>query len=143
MTLDKKIRLKWQHKNGASVKKNETICTLTGPLASLLKGERTALNFLGHLSGIATLTSEFVQQTLGTPCKILDTRKTLPGLRGLEKKAVLHGGGVNHRLNLSVGILIKENHIRPAGGITAAVERIRKKNKGRPIRSRSDESRRD
>lgn len=91
----------------------------------LLQRERTALNFLMHLSGVATLTSKFVEAVKGTKVRILDTRKTLPGLRYLEKYAVRCGGGFNHRFNLSDGILIKDNHIRAAGGIVEAITRVR------------------
>jgi nicotinate-nucleotide pyrophosphorylase (carboxylating) len=130
---DPKTKIKWRFKDGAFVSKGEVICELLGNLAGLLKGERTALNFLGHLSGIATVTSRFVEKTKGTKCKITDTRKTTPGLRRLEKDAVVHGGGTNHRLNLSDGILIKENHIRAAGCITACVDLLRKKRPKMPI----------
>lgn len=92
-----------------------------GSARSLLAAERTALNFLGHLSGIATLTARFVEAIAGTGARVLDTRKTTPGLRGLEKQAVAAGGGVNHRLGLYDAILIKENHIALAGGVAKAV----------------------
>ena len=92
-----------------------------GPARALLVAERTALNFLGHLSGIATLTARFVEAVAGTGARILDTRKTTPGLRALEKAAVAAGGGVNHRLGLYDAILIKENHIALAGGVAKAV----------------------
>jgi nicotinate-nucleotide pyrophosphorylase (carboxylating) len=96
-----------------------------GPAAGLLAAERTGLNFLGHLSGIATLTARFVEAVAGTGARILDTRKTTPGLRSLEKAAVAAGGGVNHRLGLFDAILIKENHIALAGGLAAAVSAAR------------------
>ncbi|PJC67873.1 MAG: nicotinate-nucleotide diphosphorylase (carboxylating), partial [Zetaproteobacteria bacterium CG_4_8_14_3_um_filter_59_5] len=99
--------------------------TLSGPLRSLLSAERTALNFIQHLSGIASATREFVQAVAGTGCAVVDTRKTTPGLRYLEKQAVLHGGGLNHRMDLASGMLIKENHIAGAGSIAAAVSRCR------------------
>ncbi|RME17990.1 MAG: carboxylating nicotinate-nucleotide diphosphorylase, partial [Bdellovibrio sp.] len=91
----------------------------------LLKAERVAMNFLCHLSGVATLTRCFVKAVEGTNCRILDTRKTLPGLRAAEKEAVLHGGGFNHRRNLSEAVLIKENHILLAGSLSKAVQRIK------------------
>lgn len=119
----------WQFKDSAFIFKGQTIAVLKGSLCSLLKAERVALNFLGHLSGIATLTRCYVREISHTSTQILDTRKTLPGLRSLEKLAVLHGGGKNHRLNLSEGILIKENHIRLAGGIEAAVLKLRAQSK--------------
>jgi nicotinate-nucleotide pyrophosphorylase (carboxylating) len=92
-----------------------------GPARGLLAAERTALNFLGHLSGIATLTARFVEAVEGTGARILDTRKTMPGLRALEKAAVAAGGGVNHRMGLYDAILIKENHIALAGGVAKAI----------------------
>ncbi len=94
---------------------------ISGPARSLLSAERVALNFLGHLSGIATVTARCVQALEGTKARILDTRKTTPGLRSLEKEAVRLGGGRNHRFNLSDGVLIKDNHIKAAGGIVQAV----------------------
>jgi len=99
----------------------DNIATFSGYTRGVLTGERTALNFLQHLSGIATLTARFVEALEGTDCRIADTRKTTPLVRRLEKKAVLDGGGVNHRYNLATGILIKENHIAAAGGIRAAL----------------------
>ncbi len=99
----------------------------SGPAAALLAAERTALNFLGHLSGVATLTARFVEAVAGTGAAILDTRKTTPGLRELEKAAVLAGGGRNHRMGLYDAILIKENHIALAGGLAKAVHAARTK----------------
>jgi nicotinate-nucleotide pyrophosphorylase (carboxylating) len=101
------------------------VASAGGTGASLLAAERTALNFLGHLSGIATLTARFVAAIAGTEARILDTRKTSPGLRALEKQAVAAGGGSNHRMGLYDAILIKENHIALAGGLEVAVERAR------------------
>ncbi len=101
------------------------IMSMTGPAADLLAGERVALNFLQHLSGIATLTRQYVEAVAGTRARVVDTRKTTPGLRLLEKYAVRAGGGHNHRLGLDDGVLIKDNHIVAAGGLTAAVERAR------------------
>ena len=98
----------------------------SGPAAALLAAERTALNFLGHLSGVATLTARFVEAVAGTGARILDTRKTTPGLRALEKAAVAAGGGSNHRMGLYDAILIKENHIALAGGLAKAVYAARK-----------------
>ncbi|HEX4464213.1 MAG TPA: carboxylating nicotinate-nucleotide diphosphorylase [Solirubrobacterales bacterium] len=99
----------------------------SGPAAALLAAERTALNFLGHLSGVATLTARYVEAVAGTGAAILDTRKTIPGLRELEKAAVLAGGGRNHRMGLYDAILIKENHIALAGGLAKAVHAARTK----------------
>jgi nicotinate-nucleotide pyrophosphorylase (carboxylating) len=109
------------------------IATATGPAAALLAAERTALNFLGHLSGIATLTARFVDAVAGTGAAILDTRKTTPGLRVLEKAAVTAGGGRNHRLGLYDAILIKENHISLAGGLAKAVLAARGACPGMPV----------
>jgi nicotinate-nucleotide pyrophosphorylase (carboxylating) len=100
------------------------LAEVTGPARGLLAAERVALNILGHLSGIATLTAHFVQAVEGTAARILDTRKTTPGLRFLEKQAVVAGGGENLRMGLYDGVLIKENHIAIAGGILPAVDRV-------------------
>ena len=123
--LDPSVKIKWLFEEGQKILKNQNICSLEGDLIQILKAERVSLNFLGHLSGIATYTHQFVQQVHGTKTQILDTRKTTPGLRELEKKAVLHGGGTNHRMNLSAAILIKDNHISVMGGLKEAVERVR------------------
>ncbi|HTY97004.1 MAG TPA: carboxylating nicotinate-nucleotide diphosphorylase [Solirubrobacteraceae bacterium] len=101
------------------------VLTITGRARALLTGERTALNFLAHLSGVATAAARAAREVEGTPAKVLDTRKTTPGLRALEKEAVLAGGAHNHRAGLYDAILIKENHIAAAGGIPEAVERAR------------------
>jgi nicotinate-nucleotide pyrophosphorylase (carboxylating) len=101
------------------------VALASGPAAALLAAERTALNFLGHLSGVATLTARFVEAVAGTGVRILDTRKTTPGLRDLEKAAVAAGGGQNHRMGLYDAILIKENHIALAGGLAKAVHGAR------------------
>ena len=108
---------------GSPVKRGDEMIMIQGKLAALLTGERTALNFLMHLSGIATLTAQFVNLVKHTKCKIIDTRKTTPGLRVLEKRAVFAGGGENHRMGLFDMILIKENHIAAAGSLTKAVEK--------------------
>jgi nicotinate-nucleotide pyrophosphorylase (carboxylating) len=109
------------------------IARVEGRARAVLTGERTALNLLGRLSGIATLTCRFVEAVLGTGAVILDTRKTTPGLRALEKHAVSCGGGRNHRFGLDDGVLIKDNHLRLAGGIRAAVERVRATGTDLPI----------
>ncbi len=114
-------------KDGASAVAGDTLLTVTGPVVDLLKAERVALNLLQRLSGIATLTSRFVEKTKLYPVRITDTRKTTPGLRMLEKYAVRVGGGYNHRFNLSDGVLIKDNHIAACGSLTRAVERLREK----------------
>src|SRR3989338_7129241 len=123
--LDPSAKVQWHFKEGDLVLNKQIICHITGDLIQVLKAERVALNFVGHLSGIATLTRCFVQKVEHTKTKILDTRKTLPGYRDLEKKAVANGGGHNHRYNLSDAILIKDNHIHVAGGLSKAVQRIR------------------
>lgn len=107
--------------------KGDILAEVKGNSVALLKGERTALNFLQRMSGIATTTQEYVQAARGTKAKILDTRKTTPGLRAIEKYAVRMGGGENHRLNLSEMVLIKDNHLELAGGIAEAVKRARTK----------------
>lgn len=106
------------------------ILLVRGPARRLLAGERVALNYLGHLSGIATLTARFVDAVAGTGARILDTRKTTPGMRALEKQAVSWGGGINHRFGLYDAILIKENHIVTAGGVAAAIDACRGRNPG-------------
>jgi nicotinate-nucleotide pyrophosphorylase (carboxylating) len=128
--LDPAVQVKWQFQDGQMAWNKQTIALVQGPLGSMLKGERTALNFLGRLSGIATLTKCFVTQVEHTACKILDTRKTTPLLRDLEKAAVRHGGGHNHRRDLSERVLIKDNHLRAAGGVRAAIHQIRRKTQG-------------
>lgn len=123
--LEPGAKIKWHFEEGDKVLSKQIICTIQADLIQVLKAERVALNFLGHLSGIATYTSKFVAAVAGTRTKILDTRKTTPGYRELEKKAVLHGGGVNHRFNLSSAILIKDNHISIMNGIKPAIDRVR------------------
>lgn len=112
-------------KDGDRLQKGDLIATVTGPVTALLKGERTALNLMQHMSGIATETARCVELVKGTRAMITDTRKTLPGLRALQKYAVVCGGGRNHRFNLSDGAMLKDNHIDAAGGITPAVEKLR------------------
>lgn len=115
--------------DGTRVAPGEVVLDLIGPARGILTAERVALNFLQRLSGVATLTSRYVAAVRGTHARILDTRKTTPGLRALEKAAVLAGGGSNHRFGLHDMILIKENHITAAGGITAAVAAVRRENR--------------
>jgi nicotinate-nucleotide pyrophosphorylase (carboxylating) len=129
LALDPNAKVQWHFKEGELILNRQIICHITGDLMQVLKAERVALNFIGHLSGIATYTRCFVKQVEHTKTKILDTRKTMPTFRDLEKRAVLHGGGVNHRFNLSDAVLIKENHIHVAGGITNAVNRVREHTK--------------
>lgn len=109
------------------------VALASGPAAALLAAERVALNFLGHLSGVATLTARFVEAVAGTGARILDTRKTTPGLRALEKAAVAAGGGVNHRMGLYDAILIKENHVALAGGVAKAIHAARAAQPGMPL----------
>ncbi len=125
LTLEPHASIKWYFEDGQQILKNQIICAIEGDLVQILKAERVALNFLGHLSGIATYTRKFVNQLSGTKTQILDTRKTTPGLRDLEKRAVVDGGGTNHRMNLSTAILIKDNHISLMGGLKKAVLRAR------------------
>ncbi len=124
--LDPHVTLTPRVEDGAAVAKGDILADIQGPSRSVLTGERTALNLLQRLSGIATRTRLAVDSISGTKTKIVDTRKTTPGLRVLEKYAVRCGGGGNHRFNLSDGILIKDNHIVAAGGITEAVRRVRR-----------------
>jgi nicotinate-nucleotide pyrophosphorylase (carboxylating) len=114
-------------RDGERVSAGTELARLSGSTRALLMGERVALNFLQHLSGIATLTSKYVDKIAGTKARMLDTRKTIPGLRQLEKYAVRMGGGKNHRMGLYDMVLIKDNHIKAAGGITNAVTRVREK----------------
>ncbi len=125
-TLDAQIRFTPHVRDGETLHAGQTIAELEGRLRAILMGERTALNILQRLSGIATLTARYVEAVQDFPVKILDTRKTAPGLRILDKYAVRVGGGQNHRIGLYDGVLIKTNHIRAAGGVTKAVERARR-----------------
>lgn len=126
-SLDPRTKIQWSFKDGELAYKDQIVAAIHGDLIQLIRTERVALNFLGHLSGIASLTRCFVKEIEGTSCKILDTRKTTPGYRSIEKLAVRHGGGENHRLHLSDTVLIKENHIHLANGIQTAIERMKKK----------------
>lgn len=117
--------------DGSAVVAGDVVCDIRGPARAILTGERVALNFLQRLSGIATLTRRFVDAVGGTGVRILDTRKTTPGWRTLEKAAVRAGGGVNHRAGLYDMVLLKENHIAVAGGIAEAVRRVREHNRAR------------
>lgn len=121
------IALRLEKRDGERADAGDTLASLSGPARCLLAGERVALNFLQRLSGIATLTARYVELVAGTKARIVDTRKTTPGLRRLEKYAVTVGGGFNHRFGLSDGILIKDNHIAVAGGVTAAVEAAKRR----------------
>lgn len=125
-TLDPLITMEVMIRDGQEVAPGDVIAKISGPATAILSGERLALNFMQRLSGIATKTAVYVRQMAGTRTTIVDTRKTTPGLRVLEKYAVRTGGGGNHRMNLSDGVLIKDNHIKAAGGIRQAVESARK-----------------
>ena len=121
--LDEQIVIDWYVGDGGRAETDDIICKLVGPARTLLTGERTALNFLQTLSATATATASYVEAIAGTGAKVLDTRKTIPGLRLAQKYAVACGGGENHRVGLFDAILIKENHIKAAGSITAALQR--------------------
>jgi nicotinate-nucleotide pyrophosphorylase (carboxylating) len=124
--------------DGADAEPGVAVLTVTGPTRSLLTAERTALNLIGRLSGVATLTRQWADAVAGTGAAIRDTRKTTPGLRALEKYAVRCGGGVNHRMALGDAALIKDNHVAAAGGITAAVDAIRAHAPGVPLEVECD-----
>jgi nicotinate-nucleotide pyrophosphorylase (carboxylating) len=121
--LDENIIIDWYIGDGGRAEADDVICKIVGPARALLTGERTALNFLQTLSATATTTAAFAKAVAGTRAKVLDTRKTIPGLRLAQKYAVTCGGGGNHRVGLFDAILIKENHIKSAGSITAALQR--------------------
>lgn len=123
---DDTVSFNIQKQDGQTVQKGDILALISGNARSMLTGERVALNFLQRMSGIATATANAMDKVRGTKAKICDTRKTVPGLRVLEKYAVKTGGGFNHRFNLSDGVLIKDNHIKAAGGITKAIESVKK-----------------
>ncbi|MEJ2631866.1 MAG: carboxylating nicotinate-nucleotide diphosphorylase [Acidihalobacter sp.] len=123
--IDPQVRVEWEIAEGETAEPNQPLCRLQGPARALLSGERTALNFLQTLSGTATATHRYANLLVGSNTQLLDTRKTLPGLRRAQKYAVACGGGHNHRMGLYDAILIKENHIAAAGSITAAVAQAR------------------
>ena len=123
--LDTRVLVTWLKRDGERIAAGDVIARLDGPARTLLTGERGALNFLQTLSGTATLTARYVEALRGTRSKVLDTRKTIPGLRRAQKYAVTCGGGLNHRLGLFDAVLIKENHIAAAGSVTAALAQAR------------------
>lgn len=123
--IEHRVQVRWHTSDGARVVRGALLCELTGPARAVLTGERTALNFLQLLSGAATTTAHYVAAIAGTQCRILDTRKTIPGLRTAQKYAVRCGGGSNHRMGLFDQVLVKENHIAAAGSIGAAVQAAR------------------
>lgn len=126
--IDPKMTVDFLVGDGDPVRAGQEVAKLSGSARSILTGERVALNFLQRLSGVATVTRAYANAIAGTSARILDTRKTTPGMRRLEKQAVAAGGGSNHRFGLHDMVLIKENHIRAAGGITAAIEAVRRQN---------------
>ena len=128
--LDQRVQLVWHAADGARVAAQQLIFAIVGPARPVLSGERTALNFLQLLSGTATATRRFVDAIAGTRCQILDTRKTIPGLRSAQKYAVRCGGAQNHRMGLYDQVLIKENHIAAAGSLTGAIEAARRNASG-------------
>ncbi|HLX57175.1 MAG TPA: carboxylating nicotinate-nucleotide diphosphorylase [Ktedonobacteraceae bacterium] len=123
--LDARMEVTLLVEDGAVVQPGQVVATISGPARAVLSAERVALNFLGRLSGIATLTAQCVHALEGTQTRILDTRKTTPGLRSLEKEAVRLGGGQNHRFGLNDGVLIKDNHIKAAGGVAQSISAAR------------------
>jgi len=128
LLLSSDIQFKTTVSDGTTVARGQNLLELQGPARAILTGERTALNFLGRMSGIATLTRQFVEAIAGTRATILDTRKTVPGLRVIDKLAVKHGGGANHRFGLYDMVLIKNNHIDQAGSLSNAVDMARRAN---------------
>jgi len=128
LRIDPRVEIISSLKDGSTVTEGDVVFTIKGPARTILSGERTALNFLQRLSGIATATRRYVDAVAGTDAKILDTRKTTPGWRSLEKSAVKAGGGENHRIGLFDMVLIKENHIAIAGGVAEAIKRVRDAN---------------
>ncbi|QFI55728.1 carboxylating nicotinate-nucleotide diphosphorylase [Aeromonas simiae] len=131
--LGGQVQIEWKVQDGDPLVPNQELFRLTGPARLLLTGERNALNFVQTLSGVASLTARYVEQLAGTHCRLLDTRKTLPGLRSAQKYAVTCGGGKNHRIGLFDAYLIKENHILACGGIAEAVSEARRLNPGKPV----------
>ncbi|MGL5813033.1 MAG: carboxylating nicotinate-nucleotide diphosphorylase [Aeromonas sp.] len=131
--LGGEVRVEWLVQDGEKLSPNQELFRLHGPARALLTGERNALNFVQTLSGVATLTARYVAELEGTDCRLLDTRKTLPGLRSAQKYAVTCGGGKNHRIGLYDAYLIKENHILACGGIKEAINEARRLNPGKPV----------
>jgi len=123
--VDENIAVRFERRDGERFVSSDVLARLVGPASSILALERTGLNFVGRLSGVATMTARFVAETEGTRARIAATRKTTPGLRALEKMAVVHGGGVPHRFGLFDAAMIKDNHIRAAGGVAVAVAAVR------------------
>ncbi|WP_439828855.1 carboxylating nicotinate-nucleotide diphosphorylase [Aeromonas caviae] len=131
--LGGEVKVEWKVQDGERLAPNQELYRLHGPARVLLTGERNALNFVQTLSGVATLTARYVAELEGTDCRLLDTRKTLPGLRSAQKYAVTCGGGKNHRIGLFDAYLIKENHILACGGIPEAISEARRLNPDKPV----------
>ncbi|TNI93097.1 carboxylating nicotinate-nucleotide diphosphorylase [Aeromonas veronii] len=131
--LGGEVKVEWKVQDGEVLSPNQELFRLHGPARLLLTGERNALNFVQTLSGVATLTARYVAELEGTDCRLLDTRKTIPGLRTAQKYAVTCGGGKNHRIGLYDAYLIKENHILACGGIAEAINEARHLNSGKPV----------
>lgn len=131
--LGGEVKVEWKVQDGERLAPNQELFRLHGPARELLTGERNALNFVQTLSGVATLTARYVAELEGTDCRLLDTRKTLPGLRSAQKYAVTCGGGKNHRIGLFDAYLIKENHILACGGIAEAISEARRLNPDKPV----------
>ncbi|WP_139705226.1 carboxylating nicotinate-nucleotide diphosphorylase [Aeromonas hydrophila] len=131
--LGGEVRVEWLVQDGEELSPNQELFRLHGPARVLLTGERNALNFVQTLSGVASLTARYVAELADTDCRLLDTRKTLPGLRSAQKYAVTCGGGKNHRIGLFDAYLIKENHILACGGIAEAISEARRLNPGKPV----------
>lgn len=131
--IDPEVEVSWQVKDGDSVIADQTLFTLKGRSRSLLSGERAALNFLQTLSGTATIAADYAARVAGTPVRLLDTRKTIPGLRLAQKYAVTCGGCYNHRIGLYDAFLIKENHILASGGISQAISTAQTNHPGKPV----------
>ncbi|NVD05686.1 carboxylating nicotinate-nucleotide diphosphorylase [Vibrio sp. JPW-9-11-11] len=131
--LGGEVNIDWHVQDGDKVEPNQVLCTLSGPARALLTGERNAMNFIQTLSGCATVTAEYAAQLEGTGCRLLDTRKTIPGLRSALKYAVACGGGYNHRIGVFDAYLIKENHIIANGGITQTIQTAKQLNPGKPV----------
>lgn len=131
--LGGEVSIEWHVQDGDTVEPNQTLCTLTGPSRILLTGERNAMNFIQTLSGCATVVAQYAKQLEGTHTRLLDTRKTIPGLRSALKYAVTCGGGYNHRIGVFDAYLLKENHIIACGGIAQAVEAAKRLNPDKPV----------
>lgn len=131
--LGGEVVIEWHVQDGDKVEPNQVLCTLTGPARVLLTGERNAMNFIQTLSGCASVVAQYAEKIAHTECRLLDTRKTIPGLRSALKYAVACGGGFNHRIGVFDAYLIKENHIIACGGITKAIETAKQLNPGKPV----------